>query len=313
MFTLSRSVLASCALALSVLASDETANISVKPTCPVGFSITLFEDDFSHGISPLKWTYDLGTSYDGGPPQWGTGEIQTYTNHKSNIDTTPYGTLKITPRVNNGSWTSARIETTAVWDFSCRRGERVRAEARLKLGTNPPSQSLGIWPAFWSIGSALRGNYQNWPAVGEIDILESINADPRTFTTVHCGIAPGGPCNEFSGLGSSNTALKRGVWQTIAVEIDRRHHFLWPAKKNEESIRWYVNDKLQWTLKQSELNDTDAWAAVVGNPKMLLLNVAVGGSFPDAIAGMKTPTNETLGGDGAALEVDYVGVYAGVL
>ena len=49
--------------------------------------------------------------------------------------------------------------------------------------------------------------------------------------------------------------------------------------------------------------------ALAHESKFLLVNVAVGGAFPDALAGRRTPDSRTRGGAGAALEVEYVAVY----
>ncbi|KIE02152.1 glucan endo-1,3-beta-glucosidase A1-like protein, partial [Metarhizium majus ARSEF 297] len=274
---------------------------------PAGFSNCIFYDDFTGDEDSLpdasRWTIDLGTRYDGGPAQWGTGEIETYTGDWQNIRITADGTLKITPvRGHGNSWTSSRIETTADWDFACARGERLRVEARIKLGDNPEGRSLGIWPAFWTLGSEYRGNYQNWPAVGEIDILESVNGLRKIWHVAHCGTNPGGVCNEPNGLGHVTDPFERGVWHTIAWEVDR-------SGDGEESMSWYVDEDLQWTLWEDDVRDAGAWHAMAANSKMILLNVAVGGGFPNGVSGITTPTYDTLDGDGASMEVDYVAVY----
>jgi beta-glucanase (GH16 family) len=36
--------------------------------------------------------------------------------------------------------------------------------------------ALGYWPAFWALGSPYRGNYQNWPGIGEFDVMENVTA-----------------------------------------------------------------------------------------------------------------------------------------
>lgn len=275
---------------------------------PSGFSHCIFYDDFStsdgHLPDSSKWALDLGTSYPGGPEHWGTGEIQTYTKDKQNIHITSRNTLKITPiRSDHNTWTSARLETTPDWDFACARGQRMRVEARIKLGDNPADKQLGIWPAFWALGSEYRDNYQNWPAVGEIDILETVNGERKIWHVVHCGTNPGGICDEPNGIGHVSEPFTRGEWHTIAWEVDRRKY------AGQESMSWYIDGEKQWTLTEGDVKDDDAWCALAGNSKMVLLNVAVGGGFPNGVYGKETPTDDTLDGNGASMEVDYVAVY----
>ncbi|QPG94915.1 hypothetical protein C2857_007297 [Epichloe festucae Fl1] len=294
-----------------------SASVSVSVSAsvlPSGFSRCLFYDDFSqpsgHLPDPSKWQVDLGTAYPGGGPEhWGTGEIQTYTGDAANLRVTREGTLKITPVRDgrNKTWTSSRIETTADWDFACPRGHRMRVEARIRLGGNPGPVSMGIWPAFWVLGSGYRANYSAWPAVGEVDILESVNGEARVWQTVHCGTSPGGACNEPSGRGHVSDGAERASWHTFAWEVDRRR---WPLGLGSESMAWLVDGETRWTFREADLHGDEAWHAVVANSKMVLLNVAVGGALPNAIAGFDTPTNRTRGGDGAAMEVDYVAVYS---
>jgi hypothetical protein len=52
-----------------------------------------------------------------------------------------------------------------------------------------------------------------------------------------------------------------------------------------------------------------AWSGLVRMERFLLLNVACGGSFPDAIAKTKT-LKQTAGGEGASMEIGYMIVFA---
>lgn len=108
---------------------------------PPGYANQLFLDDFSAGVLDTNtWQYDVGTSYPGGPENWGTGEIQTYTQDASNININAEGNLAITPQNNNGQWTSARIETTANVEFGAPEGGKLWVEANLKVGSSNMAQ-----------------------------------------------------------------------------------------------------------------------------------------------------------------------------
>lgn len=288
---------------LTALAALLVSTPAQAQNIPDGFQQVLFYDDFAAPLTD-NWTFDLGTSYPGGAPNWGTGEIQTYTSSPDNI-AVRNGNLVITPlRDSSGGWTSSRIETKDFHDWVCPPGGRLRAEARLKLGAEPESVQAGIWPAFWALGAAYRGNYQNWPAVGEIDILESPNGVSRTWHTVHCGTNPGGPCDETNGVGG-DAAFSRGEFHVVSVEISRE-----AGNWQDEEVRYAVDGVPSVTINGGRIGDFGAWEGLVHSPMFLLLNVAVGGGFPDAIAGGRTPNEQTIGGDGVAMEVEYVAVYS---
>jgi hypothetical protein len=277
---------------------------------PAGFKSTLFSDDFSTykagalSSASGKWTFDTGTSYPGGPENWGTGEVQTYTSAASNIAITSDGVLEIVPQLSGGKWTSARIETTAANDFQCGPGKRLRIEANIWLASG--ANQMGIWPAFWSLGSAFRQNYSSWPGIGELDILESVNGAAKVWHTLHCGTNPGGVCHETTGIGNSS-ALSRDAWHTLAVEIDRTNTNGWQGEK----LQWFVDGKSTFTVVGSSVGDQNAWINAVQTKKFLLLNVAVGGALPNAINNnQNTPTAKTTGGASSAMRVKHVAVFS---
>ncbi|KAM7193875.1 Concanavalin A-like lectin/glucanase domain containing protein, partial [Rhypophila sp. PSN 637] len=286
---------------------------------PSGFPKVVFYEHFANykrGTQPsrTKWTYDIGTSYPGGAPQWGTGEKQIYTNKTENVYITKNGTLQIVPlkKTEKGKtfWTSSRIETTKKYDFSCPAGKKIRIQAAIKLGDNLPARQLGIWPAFWLLGSKYRGNYQNWPSIGEVDIIDTVNGSPNAWHTVHCGFAPGGPCNEWNGLGNSSP-FSRGKFHLASVDIDRTNK---GGSWSGEKLVWRIDGQVVYTLVGSSVKNQTAWTEVTRTAKFVLLNVAVGGSFPDMAANPKpglgsTPNAQTLGGVKSGLEARYVAVF----
>jgi beta-glucanase (GH16 family) len=242
--------------------------------------------------STQNWQHDLGTSYPGGAAQWGTGEVQTYTDDVANAALDGNGHLRITAtRDAAGGWRSARLETTRA-DFRPAQGSTLKVEARIKM----PDGGQGYWPAFWMLGSGFRGNYNNWPGIGEIDIAENIGREKSTVHgTLHCGVAPGGPCAELNGLTGARTqpdgsALSKG-FHTFSVEWDR--------SQAREQLRWYLDGHLYFTVHADDVGAT-AWADATAHGFFVLLNVAVGGGWPGSPDATTRP--------GASMVVDYVSV-----
>jgi hypothetical protein len=58
-----------------------------------------------------------------------------------------------------------------------------------------PSAACGTWPAFWT------ANLNNWPAGGEIDIIEGVNQDLTNHVALHtapdCTVQPGAQTGKF--------------------------------------------------------------------------------------------------------------------
>ncbi|MEH0819471.1 MULTISPECIES: carbohydrate-binding protein [unclassified Micromonospora] len=281
-----------------------TAHAAVPPP-PAGWNL-VWSDDFTGGAGTLpsaaNWIIDTGTSYPGGPPNWGTGEIQTYTASATNLAHDGAGNLRITPvRDAAGRWTSARIETVRT-DFKPPAGGVLAIEGRIQMPNVTGAQAAGYWPAFWALGSPYRGNYQNWPGIGEFDVMENVNGLNQVWGVLHCGYAPGGPCNEFSGLGNS-----RPCPGSTCQSAFHTYRFEWDASVSPQQLRWYVDGQLYHTVGQQQVGEP-YWTQMTNHAGyFLLLNVAMGGSFPNGVAGYTTPTASTV--SGRSMLVDYVAVY----
>jgi hypothetical protein len=132
------------ATSIAVLGLPLAVNAAVPSMS--GFRLT-WADDFIGGSNSLpnrgSWNIDTGTSYPGGPANWGTGEVQTYTSSPNNLRLDGNGNLVITAlKDSRGAWTSARIETARA-DFMAQPGKKMRILARLKLPA--VSQAAGYW------------------------------------------------------------------------------------------------------------------------------------------------------------------------
>jgi hypothetical protein len=299
------------ALAAAVTFSP-SASATTVPSPPSGMS-TVYSDSFGgssgSGVDS-SWTYDTGTQYSGTgcTANYGTGEVESNTNSTTNVSQDGSGHLNITPvKSSSGSWTSGRIETVSS-SYAAPAGGEMEVSASIKQPN--PSSGVGYWPAFWLLGAGFRSSgagtsgtmtCSNWPATGEIDIMEDVNALSEVAGTFHCGTDPNGPCNETTGLGSgliSCSGCQTG-YNTYSVIVNR-------TDTSNESITWYLNGTAYKTVTESQVG-TSTWQAAVDHGFFIILDVAMGGAFPNAICGCTSPASATT--SGAAMSVGYVAVY----
>lgn len=299
---------------LPVLLSLVVASAWGAPLEPRGSSIragytTTFFDDFSQTPGSLpaaaSWLIVQGTSYPGGAPAWGNGELETYTSSVANIHVTTGQTLAITPCRNSDTraWTSGRVETSRS-DFAAAPGGTLLVEGRIKLGDAPAAHQEGIWHAFWALGASFRGSYNNWPGASEWGLMENLNGQATVYAALHCGTLPGGLCNEPTGIGNGGLAFVRAGWHVYTLRVDRS--MVGPGKPGswlDETITWLLDGVTVLTVAGSHINDLATWEQIAHQGHFLLLNVAVGGYWPGY------PNSETTDGPSVQMEVDYVGVW----
>lgn len=275
-----------------------------QPTVHAFTWTLVWYDEFngSGGVSGGDWIYDTGTRYDcsGCPANWGTGEVETMTNSTSNVFQSG-GNLNIRALHSDSNptkgWTSGRIETVRT-DFQPPVGGAMAVEARLQQPNVDTANGLGYWPAFWMLGAQFRGNYLNWPSVGEIDIMENINGRSSEFGTLHCGSSPGGPCNETTGISSGERQCPgcQTAFHIYRIEFDK--------SVSPEQIRWYLDGVNFFTVKSNQV-DAATWSNATNHGFFILLDLAIGGGFPAAFGG--GPQSSTV--SGGTMLVDYVRVY----
>ncbi len=287
-----------------------TSNSAYVPG-PAGWT-AMFSDRFSGpaGSRPdPKWVYDIGTHYNGSgcPANWGTGEVESVTRSTANVSEDGHGHLLIRPVRSGLRWTSGRIETAAS-TFAAPAGGQMEVIASIKQPS--PPDGAGYWPAFWMLGAGFRASGAGtsgtiaclkWPSVGEIDILEDVNALSQHSGTLHCGTDPGGPCREPDGLTSGLQPCQgcQAGYDTYSVIINR-------TRASDESITWYLNGRAYHTVTETQVG-TGTWKAAVDHGFFLILDLAIGGGYPDGVCGCTTPTASTS--SGAAMRVGYVAVY----
>jgi hypothetical protein len=294
-----------------VAGTAPSASATTVPAPPSGWT-TAYSDSFSGASgsgADSSWTYDTGTQYSGTgcTGNYGTGEVESNTSSTANVSEDGSGHLNITALDSGGSWTSGRIETTAD-NFAAPSGGEMEVTASIKQPN--PASGVGYWPAFWMLGAGFRGSgagtsgtmdCANWPSTGEIDIMEDVNALSEHSGTLHCGVDPGGACNETTGQSSglqSCSGCQTG-YNTYSVIVNR-------TNTSAESITYYLNGTAYYTVTEAQVG-TSAWQAAVDHGFFLILDLAMGGAYPNAICGCTSPSSSTS--SGAAMSVGYVAVY----
>jgi beta-glucanase (GH16 family) len=250
------------------------------PASPPGYAL-VWSDEFNgpDGSAPdsSKWTYDLGGE------GWGNKELECYTNRLQNAQIQG-GNLVITAQKEafpcsdgvSSSYTSARLKTQGL--FTQAYG---RFEARIKI---PAGQ--GMWPAFWMLGNDITST--GWPKSGEIDIMENIGKEPGT---VHGSLH--GPST------TSRTSDATAIFSLPAGQNLADAFHLYAVEWEPGVVRFYLDANLYATFTQSRWPAGGAW--VFDHPFFIILNVAVGGTWPGSPDGTTQFPQQML--------VDYVRVY----
>lgn len=257
----------------------------------------IWHDSFNSDLDEaFNWTIE--ERGDGG----GNNELQYYRRDNIAVGQEPEtgkNCLVITAKKENymgKNATSGRLTTQ--YKVALKYG---KAEASIKM----PKTANGLWPAFWLLGADI--NVNNWPASGEIDIMEmgdvvgiNNNVQDRYFS---------GACHWASDVDGSHRYYGRPTTNSYGLQDDF-HLFtmIWDA----DNIKFYLDlDKYPtanpyYTLPISGNSSATKPDNYFHKQYFLILNLAVGGDFPNIwdINGVTALNN----GD-AKMYVDFVKVY----
>lgn len=255
----------SAAMVVSAMTTSVNMSVQTVKAAPTTGSQLVWSDEFNgSSLDTSKWSYETGGS------GWGNNELQYYTDRTDNAYVSD-GALHIKAKresYGGKNYTSARLNTNGKFTFTYG-----YVEARLALPSNQ-----GIWPAFWMLGANIGS--VGWPSCGEIDIMEAINAESKTYSTCHWN------CNGHAEYGKSSGNFDRTQYHTYGLQWDSQY------------IRMFVDGNKIYEMNiTNNTGDTEEFH----RPFYLLLNVAVGGNWPGFSIN-----------DGAfpqEMKVDYVRVY----
>lgn len=140
----------------------------------------------------------------------------------------------------------------------------------------------GCWPAIWML--PVRGG---WPAGGEIDILEHLNFDKKVYQTLHL---------------NGDNGNHRSIGAQPVLKGDTEGYHTYAVEWTPEAITFYLDGEQTGRYDKSL---SAHWPFDDENHEFyLLIDQQVEGAW----AGKAD--RDTLRKKGAALEVDYVKIYA---
>jgi beta-glucanase (GH16 family) len=250
---------------------------TISPTATVGSNTynLVWSDEFDGTtLNSGNWVAETGR----GPNNdgWGNNEQQTYTSDSANLRVDS-GNLIIQAVKSGSAWSSARIKSQEKRSF-----QYGKIEFRAKLPTG-----VGPWPAAWLLGNNISS--VNWPACGEIDVMEwrggfngTANGDANTIGhAIHSATRHGGNPVEAPRSAVVNPS---SAFHTYAV--------VWTANNLVFSVDG---------VDKATLTPPTADAAAFQKEFFLILNLAMGGAY----VGGSIDSALNL----ATYEVDYVRVY----
>ena len=281
------------ALALPLSLSAQTT------TPPTGYKM-VWSDEFN-GTSLNTKVWNIEENGNGG----GNQELQYY--RKENVAVKD-GNLVLTARresYNNKQFTSGRINSRDKAYF-----KHGIIQARIKF----PKTANGVWPAYWMMGNDY--GKLGWPRCGEIDIVETGNAEgikngtqTRHFgATLHWGTSAGANHKQYgtSYLAPENNPLQNDEYHIITTEWDGQFLSMYYDLKDftvaaKNKARFYS------AHIPASTNSADI-GHYFQKPFFFIFNLAVGGNYT-GIYNAGGITALPNAGDEAKMFVDWVRVY----
>jgi beta-glucanase (GH16 family) len=262
-------------------------------TLNIPSGILVWSDEFANNTAtilppdPTVWTYDTG----GGG--FGNNELETYCAWGSNaspcnssspsefVGTDGYLHI-VAQQPSAGVYTSARLKTQGLFSFQY---------GRLEFKAMVP-EAQGFWPANWLLGNNI--NTVSWPSCGEMDVLERVNK--ALNPDWNAGSVHGPGFTGGTGLGTQYnfpSGQNAAQWHTYGM--------IW----SPGSVSYYIDNPAApyATFTPSSISGfTGAiWPFDAGQSNFILLNLAIGGSYPGPPDGTTPFPSEML--------IDYVRIY----
>jgi beta-glucanase (GH16 family) len=230
-------------------------------------AVVFFDDFDAPALDRTRWNVEVWT-------HTVNDELQAYVDTSATIylargdsaEGAENGALVLHPRWKPGAavdrgrrldFISGRIMTQGKVEFTYG-----TAAARMKL---PAGE--GLWPAFWALGGG------DWPATGEIDIMENVGEADWASVALH---GPG-----YSG----DTPLFNRHYFPPGQDATGWH--VYSVEWLPDELIFRVDSALVYRATRPMVENYGRWA--FDNPKYLILNFALGGAFPVKVNGVRAP------------------------
>ena len=285
---------------LTAVALSLPLDVSAQTTTPPSGYELRWSDEFN-GTSLNTTLWNIEENGNGG----GNQELQYY--RKENVAVHD-GNLVLTARrenYNNKQFTSGRVNTRDKAYF-----KHGIIQARIKF----PKTANGVWPAYWMMGNDY--GKVGWPKCGEIDIVETGNADgikngtqTRHFgATLHWGTGAGAAHKQYgkSYLAPETNPLQNDDYHIITMEWNG--NFMQMFYDLEDFSASAKNKARFFSVSIPSSTNTSDIGYYFQKPLFFIFNLAVGGNYT-GIYNAGGITAMPNAGDEAKMYVDWVRVY----
>jgi beta-glucanase (GH16 family) len=252
--------------ALTFAMSCSLTKNTVTTSAPKG-KVVFFDDFSGKNLDRANWNAVVTGMHV-------NDELQAYVDspsviaivHGADAQGASNGALQLTPRYapkfktfdgKQFDFISGRINSENKFDFTYG-----TAEARIKMTAGD-----GLWPAWWALG------YGNWPACGEIDIMEFVGEADWASAAVH---GPG-----YSG----ETPFVDRLYFDKSNDVSQWH--VYAVDWTPDALVFKYDGRVMFRVTRAMAEHYGKWA--FDNKKYLILNYALGGAYPVKVNGVKQP------------------------
>ncbi|MEH6396615.1 di-heme oxidoredictase family protein [Pseudoalteromonas sp.] len=268
----------------------------------------LWEDNFNN-LNTDVWNIDVGDGCDQGLCGWGNQELQWYSENNVYISDIAgeAGNKGLVFEARNEAFGGKAFTSGKLQSKNKLAVQYGMIEIRMKVS----DVDTGLWPALWMLGTSTA----DWPAKGEIDMMEMGQSQAGRSDAGF----PGAPSNNYTGsnlIFYADAACSTGnptCAASVAYQTDNAHVSAIPLTNRFVTYRTYwTEDEIRFTVEDNGVEydmydnpfQISAESSEFNAPFYLLMNLAVGGLFTDALSNEQV--SAPLPGK---MVVDYVRVY----